>query len=39
MDYDNPEENGTENPVETSAYGLLTDLSTSRSFVQKTLFE
>jgi len=28
--YDDPEENGTENPLESSAYGLLEDLSTPR---------
>lgn len=28
--YDNPEENGTENHLDQSAYGLLEDLSTSR---------
>ena len=34
MDYDqfndDPEETGTENPLESSAYGLLEDLSTPR---------
>ncbi len=29
-EYDNPEENGTENYLDQSAYGLLEDLSTSR---------